>query len=175
MIIQSKGNPATQLFSTTFPQQRQKTAVTAAVSADSVTISQSARNLLLSAPLESHTTPDSHKWLSEAAHSNPVQAEEIAYSFAYFPDSPLLDISGLENGTGIIRYSANGQPVTAESEAYFNSLSPGILRDRINLYETGKTKGTSAADIMDNIIDYMDSLPPRYQEMISWSDPNATT
>lgn len=167
MIIQPT-NYTTPLHFEDRPSQRQRSADLMATSADPVFISQAARDLLSTSPAMRSDATFS-KLLSKSAHEDPVQAEKLAYDFSHSPDVQFLDFSDHINGTGPLRYAATGQPVTEESEAYFNSLSSVALQNKINLYNAEKAKGTPAAEIMDKIIGYIDALPARYQAMINWS------
>lgn len=154
--------------------QRQTMPSPSASSANSVSvsISQAARDRLAE---ESGKGSDSvlAKLLSESAHEDPDKAEELAYERAHSPYAPWLDFSEHVNGTGPIRYAATGEPVTEESEAYFNSVASAELQKRIDLYDAEKAKGTPAADILDKIFEYMDTLPARYREMMRWTGPAA--
>lgn len=153
-------------------QQRQSIPSASASSADAVTISQAARDRLAA---ESGKGSDSTlaKLLSEGAHEDPKRAEELAYERSHGPCAPWLDFSEHINGTGPIRYALTGEPVTEESEAYFNSIASAELQHRIDLYDAEKAKGTPAADILDKIFGYMDTLPARYREMMGWTGPAA--
>ncbi|HZX33416.1 MAG TPA: hypothetical protein VFF03_18850 [Rhodocyclaceae bacterium] len=148
--------------------QRQTLPRPAARSADSVTISQAARDLLSaeSATPSKAAVPNP---FSRAAHSDPKLAEKMAYDYSHGPMAAWLDFSDHINGTGPIRYAASGEPVMEESESYFNSVSSAELQKRSELYDAEKAKGTPAADILDKIFGYVDTLPKRYREMINWS------
>lgn len=152
--------------------QRQRVPEAAATSADSVTISQAARDRLSaeSGARSDATLPNS---FSQAAHADPKLAEKLAYDYSHDPLVPWLDFSDHTNGTGPIRYAATGQPVTEESEGYFNRFSSAELQNRVDLYNSEKAKGTPAADILDKIFGYIDTLPTRYKEMINWSGSSA--
>ncbi|MGE5491547.1 MAG: hypothetical protein ACM31P_09725 [Actinomycetota bacterium] len=153
--------------------QRQTVPRPAASSADSVTISQAARDLLAaeSATPGKATVPNS---FSRAAHSDPKLAEKLAYDYSHDSLAPWLDFSDHVNGTGPIRYAATGEPVTEESESYFNSVSSAERQKRVELYDAEKAKGTPAADILDKIFGYIDTLPTRYKEMLNWSGGGAS-
>lgn len=140
----------------------------AANAADSVTISQAARDLLSaeSGKRSAATVPNS---FSRAAHEDPKLAEKLASDYGNGPLAPWLDFSEHTNGTGPIRYAATGEPVTEESERYFNSVASAELQNRVDLYNAEKAKGTAAADILDKLFGYIDTLPTRYKEMINWS------
>lgn len=147
---------------------RQRVPSTAANPADSVTISQAARNLL-SAESGVRSSAASSNLHAQLAHENPVEAEKLAHLYSHSPLVPWLDFSDHINGTGPIRYAATGEPVTEESEAYFNRVSSAELQDRIALYDAEKAKGTPAAVILDKLFEYIDALPTQYKEMINWS------
>lgn len=157
------------------PLTRQSATTEAARISDAVAISDDAKTRA--------TTPDTPiteplkqpSWISKAAHSNPILAEQFAHELAKRPDQPLLDISGLENGTGPIRYTGTGQPVTEESKAYFETEAARIASERMALYQTEKANGTPAAEIVDKLIAYMDKQPKRYLNMMPWRPYGPTT
>lgn len=167
MIIQL--NTSSAALNLKVPQsQRQGHAGAAATSADSVTISQAARDLLSATVSGVRSDSTLSKMVSKSAHEDPVQAEKLAYDYSHCQQVPWLDFSEHTKGTGPIRYAATGQPVTEESEAYFNSVSSAVLQHGTDLYNTEKAKGTPAADILDKLFGYFDALPARYNEMTSW-------
>jgi len=101
-------------------------------------------------------------------------ADQITRNFAYEDHTttggvgPLLDASGyLPGGDGILRYSGSGEPVTAESQAYFNAAEASFRQERMHIYESEKAKGTPPADIYDKLASAMDQQPERYRGMMS--------
>ncbi len=162
---QAVASPATQ--SRIQSHQPQTIAANAATIADSVAISETAR-ALADNPNISHEATPQRSWISENAHSDPIWAEKAAYELAKGPDQPLLDISGLVDGSGPIRYTGTGQPVTAESKAYFEQEASRVASERMALYQSEKANGTPAAEIVDKLIAYMDRQPKRYLEMMPW-------
>ncbi len=166
MIIQSnymQSSPATTPYSSA---QRQTPAAALAVITDTVTISQVAQDRL--AASEANTHPVKHSWIVQAAIDNPTVAEKMAYEMAYDIDGPLVDISGIKEGTGIIRYTVTGLPVTEESQTYFDQESSKVMRGRIALYETEKAKHAPPAEMIEKMIAYMDAQSDRYKQMIDW-------
>ncbi|RZI44259.1 hypothetical protein EGT07_02205 [Herbaspirillum sp. HC18] len=134
---------------------------------DSVSISESARKLL-TAESSGNGEPNYAKLLSDSVHQDPALAEKLADEMSHGTYAAWLDFSDSIKGTGPVKYAATGQPVTEESESYFNSMGSAVLENKIKIYETEKAKGTPAADIVDKLLGYMDSLPTSYKEMINW-------
>lgn len=153
---------------TILPSQNQVSASEPAKTADTVIISQAARDVLSSSSDTSETSV-TDGWLSRAAHSNPADAEKLAYELSHTSDGALVNLTDYINGTGPIRYTNTGQPVTEESEARFNNLAQNILKERTDLYNTEKAKGTPAAEIVDKLIGFMKAQPTWYLEMSGWS------
>lgn len=135
---------------------------------DSVEISQAGKNML--ATSATSTDQSTQSWLSQDAHSNPELAKQMAYDLAYAPEEPLLNITDFVNGTGPMRYTSTNMPVTEESQEYFNNMSAEVMQKKTAIYETGMQKGTAPADILDQMVAYMDSLPKEYQEMTNWGE-----
>lgn len=107
--------------------------------------------------------------------SSPEEADKIAKNFAYADNTcgggmgGGLDMSGLlPGGDGIIRYAGSGEPVTAESKAYFNKQEASFRRERINIYESEMAKGTPPADVYDKLVAAMGNQPARYRAMMNW-------
>ena len=108
--------------------------------------------------------------------SRPEDADQIAQRFAYADNTNGggmgggLDASGfLPGGDGILRYSGSGEPVTAESQAYFNATEASFRQERMHIYESEKAKGTPPAEIYDKLVNAMDQQPERYRGMMNWS------
>ena len=135
---------------------------------DTVTISEAAQ-AMLSSSVDGSTTSVTDNWRSRAAHADPADAEKLAYEFSHASDGALVDITEYAKGTGPIRYTATGQPVTEESKTRFDNLAKSILEERTNLYDTEKAKGTPAAEIVDKIISFMNTQPAWYLELSGWS------
>lgn len=103
-----------------------------------------------------------NRWTSlrDAAHSgNESDADNIVSQMAYASDGVLVSLKDWPT----LRHSNTGQIVTKEDMNYFNSEMGSVRQGRIQLYESEKEKGTPAADIMDKMLAYMDSLPMKYQ------------
>src|SRR5262245_4859125 len=56
--------------------------------------------------------------LSVAAHQDSELADQLAYDYGHIAQTPLYDVSHWDE-EGFPRYSATGEPVTAESEARY--------------------------------------------------------
>jgi hypothetical protein len=166
MIIQPNYALPNTLMTQSKLAPRKTDAVETATMADKVTISQAARNL--AAASGANTTSVGQSRLSVEAHTNPALAEKMAHEMAYDSDMPLLNITDFLNGTGPTRYSISDQPVTEESQTFFNQESARVTSERIALFEAEKAKGTPPAEIIDKMVAYMDAQPQRYQDMIAW-------
>ena len=105
----------------------------------------------------------------------PVEAADYAKSFAsdsfqYGPIGGLIDLSGtLPGGDGILRYSGDGSPVTAESEAYFERENVRFQGERAQLYASEMTKGTPSLKVLDKLLTAADNQPERYRMMMGWT------
>ena len=127
------------------------------------------------APVSTQGQMEKRSSLTDALRGlNQGDADQIARNMAYEDHTttggvgPLLDASGyLPGGDGILRYSGSGEPVTAESQAYFNKTETSFRQERIRIYESEKTKGTPPADIYDKLVSAMDQQPERYRSMMS--------
>jgi len=90
--------------------------------------------------------------------------------FQYGPTGGLLDISGQQpGGDGIIRYSGDGSPVTAESEAYFEKENARFFHEKIEIYTSEMTKGTPPLKILEKLLIARDNQPDRYRMMMGWT------
>ena len=106
---------------------------------------------------------------------SPESAANFAKTLAYDPSQYgpigwLIDISGtLPGGDGILRYSSDGSPVTAESEAYFEKENARFLHEKIGIYTSETTKGTPPLKILEKLLIAMDNQPDRYRMMMGWT------
>ncbi|MDQ6992752.1 MAG: hypothetical protein Q9M31_04700 [Mariprofundus sp.] len=110
-------------------------------------------------------SPYNYGMFSIIAHKHPVIAEQTAYGYAYGMEQPLVDYS---HGVNDVRYTMTGEAVTPESTAWFNQISDRVQTEKFTLYESEKAKGTSAADILDKIISFMDQQPEKYLQLVNW-------
>lgn len=148
---------AAYTFSHPLPQQQ--TVEASSNFSDKVSISAEA--LATSEANKSSFSPE-NKWVSlrDAAHAgSESDADNIVSQIAYASDGVLVSLKDWPT----LRHSNTGQVVTKEDMNYFNSEMESVRRGRIQLYESEKEKGTPAADIMDKMLAYMDSLPLKYQ------------
>ncbi|SHH08952.1 hypothetical protein [Pollutimonas bauzanensis] len=76
----------------------------------------------------------------------------------------LVDLTDYMNG-GPIRYTKTGEPVTAESEAYFNKTGQLYRSQKIALYETEMKKGTALDEIYQKLADLTAQQPERFLGM----------
>lgn len=130
------------------------------------------------APAYGHHLVERRSAFTDGLHGlSPKDADQIAKNIAYEDHTttggvgPLLDMRGvwLPGGDGIIRYSGSGEPVTSESQAYFNATEASFRQERMHIYESEKAKGTPPADIYDKLVSAMDQQPERYRGMMNWS------
>ncbi len=80
----------------------------------------------------------------------------------------LLDITDYMNG-GPLRYSKTGEPVTAESKAYFNKSELQYRSEKISLYEMEISKGTPLHEIYQKLADLTAAQPERFLGMKGYS------
>lgn len=106
--------------------------------------------------------------LSAAAHQNADLADQLAYDLAHDIRSPLYDVSDREAGTGPLRYSATGEPVTPETEARYKEMAESFHSAAVALYDQERANGTSPADIYDKIIALGDTQPAEYRSITDW-------
>ncbi|WP_243245593.1 hypothetical protein [Pseudomonas maioricensis] len=99
------------------------------------------------------------------ARTSPEDAYRLAHSYAFNSlTMPLIDVTDRDN----IRYSGNGELITAESSAYYTNTMLTMQRERINLYRAEMKKGTPPIEILEKVLRFNDSLPPRFLDMSSW-------
>jgi hypothetical protein len=79
----------------------------------------------------------------------------------------MYDLSGIEKGTGPLRYST-GEIVTPESEARYKQMAESFRTDARALYDAERAKGTSSADIYDKLLALGDTQPQEYRDVIDW-------
>lgn len=99
------------------------------------------------------------------ARSSSEEAIKLAQSYAFESlTMPLIDVTDWDN----IRYSGNGELITAESSAYYTKTMLAMQRERAELYRTEIGKGTPPVDVLEKILKFNDSLPSRFLDMNSW-------
>jgi hypothetical protein len=130
--------------------------------ADSMTFSSAARSRA-----EAAAHP---RWgaLSARAHAEPDVADQVAYELAHHARQELLDITEWMADKGPIRYTATGEPYTAESRARFAGMAENFRAAGVALYEQERAKGTSAADIFDKLVALGDAQPAEFRAMMHW-------
>lgn len=106
--------------------------------------------------------------LSTAVHGNRELADQLAYDYANIVHEPLYDYSGVEAGTGPVRYSATGELVTPQSEARYMQQAESLQTAGLALYKEEMAKGTEAADIFDQLIALGDSQPADFRTITRW-------
>jgi hypothetical protein len=80
----------------------------------------------------------------------------------------MYDLSGLEDGSGPMRYTATGEPVTPESEARYKKMADSFHSATMALYNAETAKGTDAADIFDKLVALGDSQSAEYRNVTNW-------
>ena len=169
MIIQGLNNVASAYgatYKSVIGQQTSFEVSTSAV-ADKVSISAAGQALAKAESANQKFDPQSRlAFLSEAAHSmSESGADKIAREWAGASDGILVDpnmtVDEAVNHKG--RLASTGQQLTPEDFEYFDNLSKQVQQEREKIYNTEKAKGTPAADIVDKMLAYSDSLPTKYQ------------
>lgn len=103
-------------------------------------------------------------YMLKAAKSDPEEAEKLAFGYAHNSLAhALLDVSDRPN----IRYSATGELVTPETEAYFAKISQAMQEQCSYLYNSEKSKGTPAEQILEKIFEFHDSMPLAFKNMLA--------
>jgi hypothetical protein len=99
------------------------------------------------------------------ARSSQEEGIRLAHSYAFESlTMPLVDVTDWDN----IRYSGNGELITAESSAYYSETVLTMQKQRAALYRTEIGKGTPPAEVLEKILEFNDSLPPRFLDMNGW-------
>jgi len=113
--------------------------------------------------------------LSVAAHSNADLADQLAFDYGRIEVHPMVDLTDEIAGTGPMKYTATGEPVTAESEARFNEYARNFQAASRALYNAERGKGTNSADIFDKLIALGDAQPAEFRAMLNWELRDART
>lgn len=127
---------------------------------DKVTLSAEARTAKIPPRLAS---------LAEQAQRDPSLAQQLAQGYAFTPLHEMFSLTDKIAGTGPIKYSATGEPVTPESQARFKQQAAQLLEMTSSLYEREKAKGTSDADIFEQLLRMIGSQPADYLDKINWN------
>jgi hypothetical protein len=129
---------------------------------DSITVSSTARSRA-----EAAAHP---RWgaLSARIHEDPDIADEVAYDFAHNVLQPLVNITEMMNGTGPVRYTATGEPVTQESEARYQGMAESLRAASVALYHEELARGTGPADIFDKLVALGDTQSAEFRGMAHW-------
>ena len=145
-------------------------------SADVVSISSEAQQLLQNSQTSSSSASGSkyvlsadsqYKWLSDACHSDASTAAKYTYEFASNSSNEIgYDADSISNPP--LRFAGSKEIVTPESIKYFNQMKDKTTSEKMDIYNSEKTKGTSDADIMDMILAYNDAQPEEYRKMTGW-------
>jgi hypothetical protein len=92
----------------------------------------------------------------------------MAYDYGHIDIQQMVDLTDEIAGTGPMKYTATGEPVTAESEARFNEFARHYKAASLALYNEERAKGTSSADIFDKLIALGDAQPAEFRAMMNW-------
>lgn len=99
------------------------------------------------------------------ARTSPKNAYTLSHSYAFNSlTMPLIDVTDRDK----IRYSGNGELITAESSAYYTKTMLAMQKERIDLYRTEIEKGTPPVELLEKILKFNDALPSRFLDMNSW-------
>jgi hypothetical protein len=99
------------------------------------------------------------------ARTSSEDAYRLAHSYAFNSlTMPLIDVTDWDN----IRYSGNGELITEESSAYYTKTMLAMQKERADLYRSEIGKGTPPVDILEKILKFNDSLPPRFLDINGW-------
>ncbi|MCD5979593.1 hypothetical protein KDX36_20760 [Pseudomonas sp. CDFA 611] len=103
--------------------------------------------------------------MMKEARLSPGDASRLAHSYTFNSlTMSLNDVTDRDN----IRYSGNGELITAESTAYFTKTMQAAQRERAEIYRSEMEKGTPPVSILEKILRFNDSLPPRFLDMCAW-------
>lgn len=105
--------------------------------------------------------------LSVAAHQNAELADQLAYDYGHTLHTPLIDVSRWDE-EGFPRYSATGEPVTAENWARYQRQGELLQAASLALYDEERAKGTASADIFDKLIALGDLQPADFRTLTMW-------
>lgn len=99
------------------------------------------------------------------ARASSEDAYRLAHSYAFESlTMPLIDVTDRDN----IRYSGNGELITAESSAYYTKTMLAMQKERADLYRTEIGKGTPPVEVLEKILQFNDSLPSRFLDINGW-------
>jgi hypothetical protein len=106
--------------------------------------------------------------LSVKAHADADLATQLAHDFAHNVQQPILDVTEWAAGTGPMRYSATGEPVTVESTVRYAKMMEDFQAESLALYKQELAKGTDHADIFDKLIALGDSKSEEFRGITNW-------
>jgi len=102
-----------------------------------------------------------------AAHQDSELADQLAYDYGHTLHTPLYDLSRWDE-EGFPRYSATGEPVTAESEARYRQQGELLRTASLALYNEEIAKGTASADIFDKLLALGDRQSEEFRTITLW-------
>jgi len=94
---------------------------------------------------------------------------EFLELMVYERGSEMVNLSEEMAGTGPVRYSCSGEPVTQESSAYFKSAWDDYQAKMISIYTTETQKGTDLREIYQKLADLTAQQPERLLGMIGYT------
>lgn len=98
------------------------------------------------------------------ARSSPEEAYKLAHTYGFNS----LTMPLVTSLTVIPQRYTTGELITEESKAYFQNTMLAMQRERTELYKSEMHKGTSPVEIVEKILNFNDSLPPRFLDMCAW-------
>lgn len=98
------------------------------------------------------------------ARSSPEEAYKLAHTYGFNS----LTMPLVTSLTVTPQRYTTGELITEESKAYFQNTMLAMQRERTELYKSEMDKGTSPVEIVEKILNFNDSLPPRFLDMCAW-------
>jgi hypothetical protein len=98
------------------------------------------------------------------ARSSPEEAYKLAHTYAFNS----LTMPLVTSLTVTPQRYATGELITEESKIYFQNTMLTMQRERTELYKSEMEKGNNPVEIVEKILNFNDSLPPRFLDMCAW-------
>jgi hypothetical protein len=172
MIIQGPNNVASAYGASYKSAVERQTSPASEVNyADKVNISDAGKTM---AKAEAESPSQEFRRITiEDAKLDPAFAEKFTREYAY-DDSlekggPLVDISGYPT----IRYTYTGELVTDANLTEFKAEAGKARKDRIALYQSEKSHGTSDVEILEKLFRSTDTQSDSYLSKIGWERANS--
>lgn len=145
----------------------------AAGSTEQVTISDAAKALASKNVGATQGRTVIQERLLKSADSDPQSAEKLAYDMANTPSTIFYDIRDqLASGKmgPVSKLSSTGQIVDEAYKAKFTQEASVIDAQRKAIYDTEKSKGTPASEIVAKMIDFTNKQSRNYLEATCWTE-----